>query len=90
MLRRNVVLGACALIILVTACVSGPMSGQHPATVGTGRDWPQVGGSTDESSFSQLNTINTGNTDRRIKPIPKMARAHCWPGTRSRVIVTPA
>ena len=66
--QRHLFLAACTLVVLVTACVTGSLTDQpadlRAAAVGTGADWPQVGGGADESSFSQLDTIDVANTGR--------------------------
>ena len=47
--------------VALLAAIALLSAGALPASEGTSANWPGVGGAADESAFSQLDTINTGN-----------------------------
>lgn len=46
---------------LALAASAAGLVAQQAMQTGTGADWPGVGGSADESGYSQLSAINTAN-----------------------------
>jgi quinohemoprotein ethanol dehydrogenase len=63
-MRRNIlnILAATGLVLGLAACDRRD-NAQPTAGVGAGEEWTAVGGSADESSYSQLDQINTGNAE---------------------------
>jgi quinohemoprotein ethanol dehydrogenase len=57
---------AASAALLLAGCTKGggELSAQSDANVGAGQDWPTVGGGADESAYSRLDAINTGNVGK--------------------------
>jgi quinohemoprotein ethanol dehydrogenase len=61
---KHTVLAAASAALLLSGCTRGGGAAQPEANVGAGDDWPTVGGGVDESSYSRLTQINTGNVGK--------------------------
>jgi len=57
------ILAATGAALLLAGCTKGGTP-QPEAGVGTGDDWPTVGGGADEASYSRLTDIGTGNVGK--------------------------
>lgn len=55
---------AAAVLALVAGCNSTHGGADPSATVGAGKDWTAVGGAADETSYSRLDQISTGNVGK--------------------------
>src|ERR1700730_6951478 len=65
MLRnRLTVFVSAAALSLITASSATHAASDKSTPEGAGADWAFVGGAADESSFSQLDQINTGNVGK--------------------------
>ena len=64
-LKLIVLAAAASAALLAAGCTKGAGEAAQPdAGVGTDADWPAVGGSADETSYSRLTAIDTGNVDK--------------------------
>ena len=64
-LKFTILAAAASAAILTAACTKGTgESAQPEAGVGADKNWPTVGGADDESSYSRLTEIGTGNVEK--------------------------
>lgn len=61
-MKRFTILATVGAMAMVVSACSG--AGDTQGTVGSGADWVYHGGGVDESGFSRLDTIDTGNVDK--------------------------
>jgi quinohemoprotein ethanol dehydrogenase len=63
---KYTILAAASAALLLAGCTKGggESAVQPEANVGADKDWPTVGGGADESSYSRLDAIDTGNIDK--------------------------
>jgi len=47
--------------VILSGCVAWSIENDASARLGGGREWPTVGGGTDETSYSRLEALDTGN-----------------------------
>ena len=63
---KGTILAAASAALLLAGCTKGggEIAGQPEAGAGADKDWPTVGGGADESSYSRLEEIGTGNVGK--------------------------
>ena len=64
MRRIGTLFVAAASVLVLAGGLSAGIGAQTPAAAGTGDDWTATGGSSDETGFSRLDRITTGNVGR--------------------------
>ena len=64
MRRIGTLFAAAASVLVLAGGLSAGIGAQTPAAAGTGDDWTATGGSSDETGFSRLDRITTGNVGR--------------------------